>query len=218
MPRTVALAGASGLVGSSCLRLLLDAPDYARVLSLGRRALPLSQPKLRQLEVDFSALPPADEPLDTAFCALGTTRKKAGSDAAFRRVDLDYVVAFARWARAAGAATFVLVSSVGAQAGAGNLYLRTKGEAEAEVAALGFRSVTFLRPSFLLGARDEERPFERAAIGVARVLAPLCLGPLARYRPIAAADVARAMLAADRASAGGSAVWHYDRLVAARAS
>lgn len=209
MPRTAALAGASGLVGQHCLQELLAAPDFDRVLALGRRALPQEHPKLAQLAVDFASLPPATEPVDTAFCALGTTRRKAGSDEAFRRVDLEYVTHFARWARAAGAEAFVLVSSVGADAKSSNLYLGTKGQAEAAVAALGFASVSILRPGLLLGERAESRPVERAAIAAFRFLNPLFVGPLTPYRAIAASEVARAMLAAARQRAPGVAVMQY---------
>lgn len=210
----IALAGASGLVGRSCLELLLAPGVAGHVLSLGRRALAVETPNLTQLSVDFAALPPADRPVDAAFCALGTTRAKAGSDEAFRRVDLEYVAAFATWARAAGARTFILVSSVGANATSSNLYLCTKGQAEIAVQACGFASVTILRPSFLVGPRGESRPVERAGIAVASLLGPIFLGPLAKYRPIAAREVAAAMVRGATAPPAGVRVLHYSEILA----
>ena len=200
------------MVGRACLELLLTDPGIAQVLSLGRRRLPQVHTRLEQLEVDFAELPPSPMPLQAACCVLGTTRKKAGSDAAFRRVDLEYVEHFARWARGAGASHFVLVSSVGADASSGNLYLRTKGEAEAAVQAAGFESVTILRPSLLVGERGEQRTGERIGIVIANVLAPLCLGPLAKYRPISAQRVAAAAVAAVKAPRPGVSILHFSEM------
>lgn len=200
------------MVGRACLDLMLAEPEIAQVLSLGRRRLPLAQTKLEQMEVDFAQLPPSPMPLQAACCALGTTRKLAGSDAAFRRVDLEFVANFARWARVAGASRFVLVSSVGADASSGNLYLRTKGEAEAAVQAAGFDAVTILRPSFLLGDRAEQRTGERLGITVATVLAPLCLGPLSKYRPISAQRVAAAAVGALQTLHSGASILHFTEM------
>jgi uncharacterized protein YbjT (DUF2867 family) len=97
-------------------------------------------------------------PARVALCALGTTIKKAGSEAAFRAVDLDAVVAFARWAKDGGAEVLGLVSSVGADVSASSFYLRVKGQAEEAIAAIGFRSFVALRPGLLLGDRSESRP------------------------------------------------------------
>jgi uncharacterized protein YbjT (DUF2867 family) len=143
--------------------------------------------------VDFESLDGAGEALaaDDAFCCLGTTRAKAGSAEAFRRVDFDAVEEFARAAQAAGAKRFLLVSSSGADARSPFLYPRVKGEAEEAVSRLPFEAVAVLRPSLLLGPRAERRPAERLAQA-------LLGGPLrglipARWRPVEAAAVARAM-------------------------
>ena len=148
--------------------------------------------------VDWEAL--VDDPraagtgdVDVGVCCLGTTRARAGSDAAFRRVDLDYVAAFTRACRARKATRFVLVSSVGA--GGGGLYLRTKGDAEASARAAGFASVDLLRPSLLLGPRIERRPGEMLAQALAPFLSPFLLGPLARYAAVDATTVASAVVA-----------------------
>jgi uncharacterized protein YbjT (DUF2867 family) len=137
----VVIAGASGVVGSRALQRLLAREDVARVVALGRRALPLEHPKLVSKAVDFrdEAVLEAAIPKGTAVavCCLGTTMKTAGSRAAFRAVDHDAVVAFGRAALRRGARRFLLVSSVGADAGSSNFYLRTKGEAEDSLARLG---------------------------------------------------------------------------------
>jgi uncharacterized protein YbjT (DUF2867 family) len=109
---------------------------------------------------DFDDLPPLP-PADVAVCALGTTRAKAGSDAAFRAVDHDAVLAFARAAQPAGVTHFILVSSVGANPKASLLYPRTKGEVEAVLERMGFARLDILQPGLLIGPRSERRPVER---------------------------------------------------------
>lgn len=212
--RTALLAGASGLVGGQLLGRLLADPGWTKVTVLARRPMPdapgasSGRPDVRV--VDFAGLDGAAAiAADAAFCALGTTIKKAGSQAAFRAVDLDAVVAFARFARRAGAERFVLVSSVGADPTAGNFYLRTKGEAEAAVTAIGFPRLVILRPSLLLGDRAEARPGE----AIARVLAPI-FNPIVpkRYRGIDAGVVAGAMVAAARATAPGQWIWENEEI------
>jgi uncharacterized protein YbjT (DUF2867 family) len=138
-----------------------------------------------------------------AFCCLGTTMKTAGSKAAFRAVDLDGVAEFALAARAAGASFFGLVSAAGANPRSRNFYLRTKGEAEALVAAQDFPSLAILRPGLLRGPRADSRPGERLGQLVAPFFDPLLLGPFAGYRSVAIESVAGALDAAARARRPG---------------
>jgi uncharacterized protein YbjT (DUF2867 family) len=204
------LAGGSGLVGGVLLRQLLDDGRFQRVVSVGRRRLPLEHPKLAQAIVDFappSALGPLERP-DVAFCCLGTTIAKAGSQAAFHAVDHGAVLAFARAARSQGAGVFVHVSSIGAALGSRAFYLRVKGEIERDVAGLGFASCYALRPSMLDGEREESRPAERLGLIVSRALGPL----LGRYRPTRVDAVARAMIASALAAAPGAHVIEADRI------
>lgn len=144
--------------------------------------------------------------LDDAFCCLGTTRRAAGSAAAFRPVDLDYIAAFARLAKRAGAQRFLLVSSVGASPRSPLPYSRTKGEAETAIAAIGFRTVVVLRPSSLVGSRAEERAGASLAILAARVLGPLLVGPLRRYAPVDASAVAQTLVRAAATAPSGVTV------------
>jgi len=192
--RTALLAGATGLVGSHCLSQLLSDAAYGRVVAVVRRPLPMNDPKLDTRVVDFDRLAAADlPPVDDVYCALGTTIRRAGSRDAFRRVDHDYVVALARRAAERGAARFVLVSAIGADARSLVFYSRVKGETDRDVVSVGFDAVHLLRPSFLVGERSQNRPGERLMIRLFSGLAPVLIGPLRRYRPIAAAAVARAM-------------------------
>jgi uncharacterized protein YbjT (DUF2867 family) len=197
------VAGGTGLVGSALLQLLSGDSRYDSVTALVRRDVPLP-PGITARQADFERLDHlAIQDVDVAFCCLGTTRKDAGSAAAFRRVDFDYVVSFARLAKRAGAARFLLVSSVGASARSRLLYPRTKGESEAAVAALGFPSVVILRPSFLMGARARPRGGEAVALRVGTWIRPLLAGPLSKYAPVEATAVARMLADAAIDAPGG---------------
>lgn len=207
------IAGAGGLVGGLVLQLALNDKRISQIVSLGRRDLTLSHPKLQQLRVAFDALPAGLGSFDAAICTLGTTIRKAGSQAAFRAVDVDAVLAFAKAAKMAGVQSFSTVTSAGADAASGNFYLATKGEVEAALAAIGFSSLTILRPGLLIGPRAERRPMERLMIALSPVLVdPLLIGSLRRYRSLPADTVARALLNAAQKTAPGQHVLEHDAI------
>ncbi len=210
MDHRVLLAGPTGLVGRHVLQLLLDDPDVGEIVVLARRPLALPHPKLFEALVDFNHLEAfASPPVDDFFCCLGTTMRQAGSQQAFRDVELGYPLAIARMAMAAGATRCFFLSAMGANPASRVFYNRTKGELESEMARLDFRTVVALRPSLLAGAREEFRAGERAALVTLRALSPLIP---ARYRPIDAAVVARAMLACTRSSTEGRHVIESDAI------
>ncbi|MGD2135551.1 MAG: NAD(P)H-binding protein [Gemmatimonadales bacterium] len=194
--RAALVAGATGLVGGHCLDLLLADPGYAAVHSVGRRPSGRTSPKLTEHIVDFADLANLTTiaAVDlSVFCCLGTTMRRAGSRAAFRRVDLEYPLALAHAARDVGARCFVVVSALGADPGGATFYARVKGELERELRAVGFPSLIIARPSLLLGDRTEFRLGERVAAMLGRVVGSLLVGGLRRYRPIHARMVARAL-------------------------
>jgi uncharacterized protein YbjT (DUF2867 family) len=217
MRRTALVAGASGLVGGHLLKLLLADGGYAHVITLGRRPVATRHPQLDQRIVDLGALETlTDFPqADDVFSCLGTTLKAAGSQMAFRKVDYDYVLGLARAGQRAGARQFLLVSALGADPGSRIFYSRVKGEIEAAVRQLPYRGIQIFRPSFLMGDRPEARLAERVAVPLARAVAPLLAGPLRRYRPIGAADVARAMVKIAKEAPRGPSVFEYDGIMAA---
>lgn len=206
---TALVAGATGLVGRRLVTLLLDANSYDRVHVLGRRSTGIADERLAEHEVDFEGLAgsgPSIGRVDHAFCALGTTIRAAGSKAAFRRVDHDFVLAMAECAKAAGARSFVTVSSLGADPSSGNFYLRVKGETERDLAALGLPRLVILRPSLLTGDREEFRAGERAGKIVLELVSPLLIGRLRRVRPVSDVEVARAMLRLAAGSGEGTRI------------
>ncbi len=207
-----AIAGATGFIGSQLLELLKDDAVIGSVQVLSRRPIDLPT-KFTVIQGDLLQ-PALTGPLDVAFCALGTTMAVAGSKEAFYHVDHDLVLAFAKAAKAQGAEKFVLVSSIGADAGSSNYYLKVKGEAESDMKALGFRSLIILQPSLLMGERREFRFGERVGQGAMSLLGPLMLGPLAKYRGIHGRTVANAMLRLAKENLPGVHVLESDRLQA----
>jgi uncharacterized protein YbjT (DUF2867 family) len=200
------LVGASGLVGRSVLAQALADPRIRRVVAPAR--WPLAVPAgagaatLDNPVIDFEHLPvdPRLWTVDAVICALGTTIRQAGSRAAFRRVDHDYVRDVARRTREHGARAFALTSAMGANPDSRIFYNRVKGEAERSVAACGFPSLTIVRPGLIGGDRGESRPVEFAAQKIVKVLGPVLPR---RYRINPAPNIARALLEAALAARSG---------------
>lgn len=194
--RRVLLAGATGLVGREILAGLLANRTVGVVHCVCRRALTVKHPKLQSHVVDFAALPTLPK-VDECFIALGTTIKVAGSQAAFRAIDLDAVVAVAMAAQSSGATKFGVVSAMGADAKSSVFYNRTKGEMELALANIGLKSLVIARPSLLDGNRtalgQPERGGEGIGLWLARRLRPVL--PV-NYRAILAKDVAYALVRA----------------------
>lgn len=204
MPRAaprVLMAGATGLVGRQALCELQRFLPLASVDVLQRR--PMSDQGAtveafyaEQLSEAVAFWRQVGRSCDVLLCAIGTTRRAAGSIEAFAAIDRDLVIEIAAAARAAGARQAIVVSSIGASADARNDYLRVKGEMEEALARLGFERCDLLQPSLLLGARaGTARPAERLGQWLAPLFNPLLAGALADYRAIESLEVARAAVA-----------------------
>ena len=214
MARTALVAGASGLVGSHVLHLLLEDPEYLRVTVLARRALPTTHKRLEQriLALDVLAQMPDFPRVHDVFCCLGTTIKRAGSQEAFRKVDYAYVVELARVAVRHRASQFLAVTAIGADPRSRVFYNRVKGEAEEALRRLSFEGMHLFRPSLLLGRRAERRPAEWMAMMLSPLISWAFMGSLARYRPIKALVVARAMVRVAREGGRGVRVYESDEI------
>jgi uncharacterized protein YbjT (DUF2867 family) len=217
MQKTALIAGATGLVGSQLLPLLLASDRYARVIVVGRRPVPIVHPKLEQRILDFNQLEEHRMGLiaDDVYCCLGTTMRQAGSKQAFYKVDYLYVVKLAALTAGNFAAQFLVVSAMGADAESRIYYNRVKGEMEESARQAPFRAIHIFRPSLLLGERQEQRVGERVGAVLLKVLHPLLLGPLRRFRAVPAAAVAKAMLLAAEDDGGGIKVHLSDEIAQA---
>ena len=194
MNKKAIVLGASGLVGSNLINQLCDNEHFNEVVSITRRPERHQSAKVVNHVIDFERLNDFGFAFegDLLFSCLGTTVKQAGSIAAQRRVDLDYQLDAAKLAAEHGVSHYFLVSSSGANAKNFSPYLKMKGQLEEAVVTLGFKSVTILQPSLLLG----DRPEPRAAEGLASIALPLiCRLPgLQRFRPIHGWQVAKKMI------------------------
>jgi len=201
--RRALLVGATGMVGSKLLSRLVEHQAFGAVTTLGRRAPDLNHESVTHHVTDFSDSPRPMPTADVLFCCLGTTIKRAGSQKAFRAIDYELVVSIANQAVENGTTSFFVVSSVGANPDSGNFYLKTKGEMEQTVAVLGFKRTGIVRPSLLLGTRQEVRPAEQLGQYAARLINPVLPDWLARYRAVDAGTVANAMIGLDQSDFEG---------------
>lgn len=212
----IVVAGATGLIG----RAVVDIVQCAQLHVVTRRAVEGLATHVRQHVVDPLAWPETIAAIkpDVAINCLGTTWKKSGkSEAAFRAVDLDLVLAIASAAKEGGAGHFISVSSVGASSQSSNFYLKTKGEAEDRLSQTGFARLDILRPGLLVGARGgDRRAGERMAIALSPLTDLLMIGSLNRYRSIRGHTVARAIACLARVRGEGRFI-HENRAIEALA-
>jgi len=194
--KTALLFGATGLTGRYVYQYLLKEEQYSTIRVFTRSPFSLNDPKVENIVIDFEKLSSYENQIagDILFCCLGTTRRKAGSKENFRKVDFEYVAAIAEVAEKAGVKKFLVISSVGADAESKNYYLRVKGEMENFLIHTAIPQVVILRPSLLLGKREEFRFGEEMGKQIYSFLKFLFVGPLRRYRGIHAKTVARAMV------------------------
>jgi uncharacterized protein YbjT (DUF2867 family) len=205
--KTAVIIGSTGLIGKLLLEKLVLNMDYQQIIAIIRSKKsaqdPVYQhPKVRCLTFDFQNWAELSMQVEgfarnsqtVFFSCLGTTMAVAKSEEAFRKVDHDYIVEFAKMAQRSRAEMLLVVSALGADRKSEIFYNRVKGETENDVQTSFSGKLHFMRPSLLLGDRKEFRFSERIAVGLSPILSPLLLGPLKKYKPIKASDVAQAMV------------------------
>ncbi len=193
--RTALIVGSTGLVGRFCLSYLLMDAQYEKVIAVLRKELPLKDPKLEQVVVDFDRLDHYKERLtaDDIFCCLGTTIKAAGSKENFRKVDQYYPIELAKITSQNKAKQFLIISALGADKNSSIFYNRVKGEMQEALKKIPFQSTHVFQPSLLTGLRKEFRAGERIAQVLMHIFSPLMIGPARKYKPVDAMVVAHAM-------------------------
>ena len=162
--KTALILGGTGLIGKQLTHLLLGDKRYNKIILLVREPMNLIHEKMEQVKFDFEKPDAALVKADDIFCCIGTTINTAGSKAAFKKVDHDYVLDIARIAYSNGAKKFALVSSMGANKNSFFFYSKIKGETEEEVKQIGYESFLIFRPSVLLGTRNKDRLGELLSI------------------------------------------------------
>jgi len=193
--QNVVIVGATGLVGSALLEILLEDSEIKEVLSLVRKGTNLDHPKLNEKVIDFDRIHEYIEDIkgNAVFCCLGTTIKKAKSKENFKRVDYLYPLEIAKAARENLVPQFNIITAIGADPKSVFFYNKVKGEIEEALKFLHFDSLNIFRPSLLIGERNENRLGEKVGVNLSKIINPIMVGNLKKYRGIEAEDVARAM-------------------------
>lgn len=229
---TVLIAGATGLVGREAAKACLLDEGVTEVRALVRRPLtlegvlgglaaqapaitPAQRERFHAVQADFERLDrePGTFQVDTVFCALGTTIRQAGSQAAFRQVDFDAPLQIARLAHAQGAKRFLLVSALGASSSSRVFYSRVKGELEDAISTIGFEQLVIAQPSLLDGDRPDSRPAEHIGLMLAKAFGFLIPES---HRPVHVRQVAQALLHEAREGGAGRRVLTNARMRAMR--
>jgi uncharacterized protein YbjT (DUF2867 family) len=208
------IAGATGLIGTFLVDRMKTDKDVMTVTALNRRdGEQVGKVAWTKVDFDKSAdLEKACAEADHAFCCLGTTMKTAGSKEAFRKVDHDYVIAFAKAAKSQGIESFSVVSAIGSDANSSVFYNKVKGEMERDLENIGFESLHIFHPSLLLGPREESRLGEKIGTVGMKLVSPLMMGSLTKYKPIHVKTVASAMLRLAKAPQKGVHHFEYDEM------
>lgn len=215
--QSAVVIGATGLVGTQVVKLLLEDNDFTEVRILVRSPVSLSHPKLIVQQVVFDNYHDLKEKIGAGhvlFCCVGTTQNKVqGNKEAYRKVDYNIPVNAATACVENGFKRFLLISSVGADKNSRNFYLQLKGSVEEAISKLTFESIHLFRPSLLLGNRKEFRAGERIAQVSMRSLSFLFFGAIKKYKPIRSVDVARSMIAASKRETTGVYVYEYAEIM-----
>jgi uncharacterized protein YbjT (DUF2867 family) len=212
--KTALIIGSTGLIGSELLNLLLESPSYTKVITFVKRDTGLKHPKLKQYIIDFDKPETYKELVvgDDFFCTIGTTIKKAGSENAFRKVDLEYPQQFTSFALQNKVKNFLIITSLGADANSGNFYLKTKGEVQNFLKDCSFESVAVLQPSLLLGNRTEFRLGEKVGAFFMKAFSFLFFGNLKKFKPIEGKTVAKALFKIAQTNNKGFRIYESDAI------
>lgn len=196
MKKSAIILGSSGLIGSNLLTLLLENSNFESVKIFVRKILPIQHQKLIQILTNFEDLEAVKNEIraDVIFSCLGSTRNKTPDLQQYKKIDHDYPIYFAEEGLKNGLSEFHLISALGANSNSSNFYTKMKGETEDAIKNLKIPSLYIYQPSFLKGNRTENRLGEKIALIVMKLIDPLLIGSLKRYKTIAAEVVAKAMI------------------------
>ncbi|OYQ34737.1 nucleoside-diphosphate sugar epimerase [Flavobacterium cyanobacteriorum] len=196
MGKSAIVLGATGVTGKLLLELLLKDNRYHEIKIITRRATGITHPKVFEYVADMLQLQDSAGVFsaDDIFCCIGTTKAKTPDKGIYYKTDHGIPVTAAKLARQNGCRSFIVISALGADIASNLFYNRTKGEMERDVLEQGIAKTHILRPSLIEADRNEARPAERLGILLMRIINPLLVGRVARYKSIKAGAIAKAML------------------------
>lgn len=196
MMKKAIVYGASGLVGSFILDLLLQNNSYDCVYAVTRRKLSIVHPKLINIVGELDEIENLTQGIliDEVYISLGTTKKKTPDLKKYYKIDHDYPVLAAQAAKNNGAKSVLLVSSVGANAKASSFYLKTKGETKRDIISIQFDHTLIFKPSLIMGKRNESRFLEDMSKKIGHLINPLLSGKLSKFKGIEAKAIATSMI------------------------
>ena len=196
MGKTAIILGASGLTGQQLLAKLIVDDRYKTIKLFSRKKTENTSSKVIEIVGDLLALENFKEDFtaDELFVCIGTTAKKTPDKTQYKNIDFGIPAAAAKLAKENHIPTFIVVSAMGANAESSVFYNKTKGEMEQAVLSEKIKHTYFLRPSIISGNRNENRPMEKIGIAIFKLLQPLMVGKLKKYRLIEAENIAKAMI------------------------
>jgi uncharacterized protein YbjT (DUF2867 family) len=196
MKKTAIILGATGFTGNILLNKLLADSRHSKIKIFTRRPLRFENPKVTEILCDLLDVDSYRENFfgDEVFCCIGTTTKKTPDKTLYRKIDFGIPVNSAILCKENGIDTFVVMSSMGANAKSSIFYNRTKGEMEDAVLEQNIKNTYILRPSIIGGNRKETRVAEKVSVAVMKAIQPLLIGSLRKYRAIKAETIATAMI------------------------
>lgn len=194
--KTAIVIGATGLTGGLVLKQLLKDHQYSEVKVFTRNPTGHSHPKLKEYIVDILKLDEHRQQFvaDELFCCIGTTKAKTPDLDLYRKIDYGVPVIAAKLAKENGAKKILIVSSMGSNPDSRIFYSKTKGEMERDVLKAGLKETYFFQPSLIAGDRSERRSFEDLGKFFMKLLDPLLVGSLERFRSIKPEIIAKAMI------------------------
>jgi uncharacterized protein YbjT (DUF2867 family) len=196
MKKTAIILGATGLVGSHLLQKLIDDRRYETVKLFSRSKIEGLPSKVKQFVGDLLDLETfkSDFTADEIYCCIGTTQKKTQDKTLYKKIDYGIPVGAAKLAKANTIATFLVISSMGANKNSRTFYIKTKGEMERDVLKENIKNTFILRPALIGGKRNENRTFEKIGMTFFQTIQPLLIGKLKNYRIVNATTIAEAMI------------------------
>ncbi|WP_354427022.1 MULTISPECIES: NAD(P)H-binding protein [unclassified Mucilaginibacter] len=208
------IAGASGLIGSNLLNILLEAAEYTEVLVLVRHELPIQHKKLVQLLINFDDLDKHAVAITghVVFSCLGTTKAETPDKDMYRKIDHDYPLLLAKLAYQNGVNQFHVVTAIGADATSAMTYVKLKGELEDDLKKVNMKSLYIYQPSMLIGKREKSRFPEKILFALFKVIDPILIGGLKKYRSVKGTTVAHAMYKKSLESTVGTFIYTSDKI------